>query len=293
MPIAPIEVSQGYEPAQVKTVVVTHRARKQVVFKLTDDSGKPVKLDAEVENPPACSPDWTPSKSATGANVALWLRSSPRSSLHGTYNLNVQGEILDQSTHRGFCSFLLEEDQTNPAGIFEAWIEREVPGPTRVDTWPVLLQIQPPTLELLTGSGPLTIPEIRLALLDVASQSDGAPFSNLLDDVEFQDLDIVYAMRRIVQKWNETPPPVACYTPMNFPYRYHWTIGACSLLLMSSAERYRKNSLAYQAGGVAIRDQDKAQAYMQAAQLKMQEFDLWMRREKARMNMNRAWGTGL
>lgn len=293
MPIAPIEISQGYQPSQVKTVVVSHRARKQVVFKLTDDSGKPVKLDEEVENPPAAAPDWLPSKSATGANVALWLRSTPQSSLYGQYNLNLQGEILDQSTDRGFCSFQLTEDQTGQAGIFEAWIEREVPGPTRIDTWPVLLQIQPPTLELLTGNGPLTIPEIRLALLDVASQDDGAPFSNLLDDVEFQDLDIVYAMRRIVQKWNETPPPVGVYTPMNFPYRYYWTIGTCGLLLMSSAERYRKNALAYQAGGISIRDQDKSQAYMQAAHLKMQEFDEWMRREKYRLNMNRVWGVGL
>lgn len=291
--ISPIEVSPGYSPGQIKLVRVSKDARKQLVFKLTDDSGKPLDLKAEVPNPPADLPDFSPQAAATGGNVQINL-TTPSTALHGT-NWDLEGNILDQEEHRGFVEFKLTNHHTCRPGIFEGSINRYVMGDHLVDTWPVLIAIEPPAMALLDAapSGPLLIPEIRLAIYDIDNQNNGAPFSNLLDDTEFEDIDLVYAMRRVVQLWNETPPPVSQYTPQNFPYRYWWLQGTVAHLLQMSAARYRRNRLAYQAGGIAVDDQSKSSEYEKQANMLLDQFNGWMMREKYRINMGRTWRKGM
>lgn len=292
--ISPIEVAPGSAPQIVKLARVSQTARKQLVFKLTDDSGKPVNLREEVQNPPAAAPNFAPQKPATGINVSIRLICRPSGDLGGTVQWEVPGVILDQNEFTGFVSFQLNALETKHAGVFGCYIERQVPGPHMVDTWPVLVAIEPPVMFMLSGQGPLTIPEVRLALLDLDNQvGTNYAFSNLLDNVEFQDLEIVFAMRRIIDLWNETPPPVLQVTSGNFPYRYHWLEGTCAQLLIMGAARYRRNRLAYQAGGIAIDDQSKAEEYETTGQKKMMEFKEWMKNEKYRINMGMAWGIGL
>ena len=299
--ISPIEVSPASVPGDIKIIRVTQGARKQVVFRLTHDRGEAVDLHVEVENPPANEPDWSPQSSAVGSNVGIRLRSQQPTwggELMGAFQLDVEGEILNQAESRGFVSFLLQAEHLNRVGIFELYVERYVKDGgdgQRIDTWPVLLAVEPTAMGLLNirGRGPLLIPEIRLALLDVDNGTDGAPFSNLLDDTEFTDIDIVFAQRRVVQLWNETPPTVGTYSTQNFPYRYHWLECTVGHLLMMSANRYSRNRLAYQAGGIAIDDQSKAKEYMELGNHKVMEFKEWMRNEKYRLNMESCWATGL
>lgn len=294
--ISPIEIAPASGVGQIKTARIPVGTRKQLVFRLVDDSGSPQRLDREVENPPAPAADFSPQRAAEDANVQIFLRENnqyPDSALAGSTGLNVTGNMLDQSQYPGFVEFIIPSDQTRMAGIWDAYIVREVTGGHSVDTWPVLLHVEPTAMQMLSGTGPLLIPEVRLALLDLDNQDGGAPFSNLLDDTEFSDLDIVFAMRRTVQKWNETPPPVATYSPHNFPYRYYWLMATCGELMIMSAARYRRNRLAYSAGGVSIDDQSKAQEYEEIGRLKLREFDAWMRNEKYRINMNRCWATGI
>ncbi len=297
--ISPIEVAPAASPGQIKVVRVTQGARKQLVFQLTDDGGHPVDLGVEVPNPPALPPNWQPQPGVGPALAQVRLRSQPAASdLGGTFRLDIAGNILDQATSSGFVSFQLENSSTTLCGIFECYIERFIPdgqAGIRIDTWPVLLAVEPTAMGLLNNNvtGPLLLPEIRLALLDVDSQNDGAPFSNLLDDTEFTDLDLVYAQRRVVQMWNETPPPISQYTTQNFPYRYYWLECTVGHLLLASANRYRRNRLAYQAGGIAIDDQSKADEYQRIGQEKIDRFREWMQTEKYRLNMDRCWGVGL
>lgn len=297
--ISPIEVAPASSPGQIKVVRVTVCARKQLVFQLTDDSGSPIQVKSEVENPPADLPDWSPQDNANGAAVGVRLRAQTSSGgLNGVFSLDKEGDILDQAEHPGFVSFQLETSDTPTAGIFECYIERYVSNGGdgyRVDTWPLLLAVEPTAMGLMNSnvSGPLLIPEIRLAMLDIGNQNDGAPFSNLLDDTEFTDLDIVYAQRRVVQLWNETPPPVQTYSTVSFPYRYHWLECTVGHLLLMSAHRYSRNRLAYQAGGIAIDDQSKADEYYRIGNDKINQFRQWMRTEKVRINMGRCWGVGL
>jgi hypothetical protein len=70
-------------------------------------------------------------------------------------------------------------------------------------------------------------------------------------------------------------------------------VGTTAILLRMSAARYRRNALQYQAGGVAINDQSKANEYEEVAAQRMSEFMDWMRQEKTRLNAERCWGVGL
>jgi hypothetical protein len=143
------------------------------------------------------------------------------------------------------------------------------------------------------GVGPVTIPDLRMALLDNNDGTDGAPFNNLLTDVEFSDVELATAIRRVVDMWNETPPNVYYFTTSDFPYRYWWIQGATAIALRSAAARYRRNRLAYQAGGMSIDDQSKADEYEQTSMQRMSEFKEWMMNEKVRINMGYCWGRGL
>ena len=291
--ISPIEIAPASAPGQVKVVRVSQKTRKQLVFCLTDDSARPVDLRAEVENPPAPLPDFSPQKAATDSHVTIRLGMfGAAGDLCGNIG-PFEGQILDQEEHRGFVSFQLENRDTRIAGIWDLAIERSVPGGYATDRWPVLLIVEPPAMQMLSGSGPLLIPEIRLGLADVSSGTDGAPFSNLLDDVEFSDVEIVFAMRRVVQLWNETPPPIAIYSPANFPYRYWWLKATIGELMVMSAARYRRNRLAYSAGGVSIDDQSKAEEYETIGRAHLQEFQQWMRHTKRSINMGGCWRVGM
>lgn len=289
MPIEFYEVAPPSAIGQIKSVRVPQGGRKQLVFKLTNGEGQAVDLNREVENPPAPLPDWSPQPQATGNNTSVRLRARA-GDLYGPVTFDVEGAKLAEE---GFVSFQITELNTAYPGAFAATIGEFLPGGQIVNTWPVLVIVEANAFTELCGVGPLTIPEIRYALLDVENGTAGAPFNNLIDDVEFTDSEIIFAMRRIVDKWNETPPPVAYYTGMSFPYRYWWLQGTVAQLLIMGAARYRRNRLAYAAGGISIDDQSKSEEYETVGRATMQEFDQWMLKEKTRINMTMCWGVSL
>jgi hypothetical protein len=291
--ISPVEVAPASSPSQTKFIRLGEGVRKQVVFCMLDSDGKPQHLRQEIENPPAGAADFSPESAAVGANVTVHLRSRPGgdASLYGNLTLDIPGAILDQDEHRGFVEFTIATNNFRP-GVYAAEVQRHAAA-TLTDRWPVMILIEPSAMQMLSGRGPLTIPEVRLALMDVESGDNGAPFSNLLDDVEFRDLDIVFAMKRVIDMWNETPPHVDRYTPRSFPYRYWWLEGTCGILLTTGAHRYRRNQLTYNAGGVAINDQNKSDEYQRAGEELMAKFKQWMMQEKYRINIERTWAVGL
>lgn len=287
--ITPIEISPASSPGLTKLAVVPAGGRKQLVFKLTDGHGKVIDLREEVPNSPAPAPDFSPQPPATAAFVNIVLRVKNGDIGSPSTLFQVTGALLDEA---GFVEFKLTEEHTAMPGIFDGTIGRVVDGGWLTETWPIYLAVEPNAFQSLSGYGPLSIAELRLGLLDLFGTDEGS-FSSLLDGTEFSDVEIAHAIRRAVDLWNETPPPVAYYTPQNFPYRYWWSIGASAILLRMGAARYRRNRLAYSAGGVSIDDQSKAQEYEQIAEARMQEFKDWMMREKVRINMDLCWSTGL
>jgi hypothetical protein len=136
------------------------------------------------------------------------------------------------------------------------------------------------------NGGPPSIAEIRLHLRDSAPGE-----SYLLENLMFDDAEIALAIARPVMYWNEVPPPLGRnYNTQNFPFRYHWLEGICANLFLMVAEQFRRNQLSYQAGGIAVDDQNKEGSYERAGQARWQAYREWVRATKASINLESCYG---
>lgn len=136
------------------------------------------------------------------------------------------------------------------------------------------------------AGGPPSVAEIRLHLRDSSPRE-----SYLLENLMFDDAEIGLAIARPVQYWNEVPPPLSpTYNTQSFPYRYHWLEGICANLFFMVAEQFRRNQLDYQAGGMAVNDQNKEANYERAGQTRWQAYREWVRGTKASINLEGCYG---
>lgn len=131
----------------------------------------------------------------------------------------------------------------------------------------------------------MTEMEVRIFLRDTD------PEANLLiDDFEYRPEEIRTAMNFAMDRWNDTPPDIYRMDYDRFPYRSIFLLGVASYLLSIAAHRYRRNSLAINAGGTSVNDQDKAGQYDQAADRLRAEFLQMVRTKKRELNANMGWG---
>jgi hypothetical protein len=138
------------------------------------------------------------------------------------------------------------------------------------------------------ANNPITIPEVRLSLLDRCPADN-----SLLDDLEFSDAEIAFAIRRPVDEWNEIPPPIynAMYTPATFPFHYHWLEATCAELLRMASRKLIRNKLDYNAGGVQVQDKSRAAVYAQLSEQIRQQYLAWAQHEKASINAGNVYGS--
>jgi hypothetical protein len=136
-----------------------------------------------------------------------------------------------------------------------------------------------------TGGPPL-VAELKLHLRDSAPEE-----SLLLDNIRFDDAEIALATSRPVEYWNEIPPPLGKrMTTQNFPFRFHWMDGIVANLFWMLEEQYRANNLTYSAAGVQVNDQDKEPNYARAAERRWANYVEFVKRKKASINMENAFG---
>jgi len=135
------------------------------------------------------------------------------------------------------------------------------------------------------NDAPMTDMEIRIYLRDTDPEAN-----LLLDDFEFTPEEIRTAMNITVDRWNDTPPDIHRMDYDEFPYRSILLMGVCSNLLSMAAHRYRRNSLAINAGGTSVNDQDKAREYDTAAARLRDEYLQAIRMKKRELNVNCGWG---
>ncbi len=284
--IDPIELQPLSKTDQVKAIRIPVGGRKQIVFRLTDASGQPLNLKQEPVVPEATTPpDFDGQKLVNPLTAYVRMRAVDQYNQSALFD--VTGKILDDEKCPGLVEFTLTAEDVQTAGIFKCEVGRFVSGDVMVDTWPVLIAVEPSVFQSIQGHGPLTIPEIRLGMGDLNMSE-----VNLLDDLEFSDAEIFYCIRQVVDLWNEQPPHVRHFTVMTFPYRYHWIRGTMALLYKIAVKKYARNQLNYQAGGVTIDDQNKQREYTEIAKDLEQEFRNWMQVEKIRINMDMAWSSG-
>lgn len=137
------------------------------------------------------------------------------------------------------------------------------------------------------GQFPLTIGEIRMLVRDRAPGDN-----NLLDQVEFEDSQIAAAIRWPIDEWNSKFGDFgATYSYNMFPYRWPWAQATVSELFKIAANGYQRNSLAYQAGGMTVSNQERAEEYRRSAAMYRQEWQLFMSRTRTQMSWDASMGS--
>jgi hypothetical protein len=136
-------------------------------------------------------------------------------------------------------------------------------------------------------NGPPTLQEIRLELRDTEPN-----INRLLQNVEYDDAEILRAIVKPVEEWNHSPPSLNgyVYDTHTFPFRHFWMQGIKGYLLSFAAHWYRRNRLAYQAAGVSVDDMNKEREYLEASELLISEYRTWLKHKKVELNAYGAYG---
>lgn len=137
-----------------------------------------------------------------------------------------------------------------------------------------------PNLREYNPYGCITMYEVRLAVRDTAPE-----INFLIDTVEFKDEEIAWAIRRPIDYWNEVPPPIQTFTPINFPFRYHWMEAVIGELLRLVATWMRRNDLDYSAAGLTVADTKKWPDYLKMGQERQADWKEWVKHKKMEMNI--------
>jgi hypothetical protein len=154
--------------------------------------------------------------------------------------------------------------------------------------WPFYLDIRPrlDIYNIWNPGWPITVPEIRMAIRDTCPE-----VNFLIDKVEFEDHEVIWAIRQPVDQWNAVPPPVGTFTVADFPYRYYWLRAAIAELLRMAAIWMRRNDLDYSAGGVQVMDTKKWPDYLRLSDMLRKEWTDWMKQKKIEINLDGAYAT--
>ncbi len=127
--------------------------------------------------------------------------------------------------------------------------------------------------------------EVRIRMRD-----SGPEENRLLDDYEFDTADICDSLVRTARYWNYAQPPINYYfNTTNYPF--FLPDGYCSMLMEVAARRYLRNHLPYQAGGIAVDDQNKYKQYLEMSQLMWQNYTQFIKAKKVQINCDAAFGT--
>lgn len=186
----------------------------------------------------------------------------------------------------GTISVNLNSDHTKKSGLFPAAVVVLDKDGRIVSEHSMYLCVdQGLNYDAQPGSDPVTIADVRMALMDHSPEDN-----TLLDDLEFSDLQIIAAIKRPVNEWNETPPDIRRYTYSNFPWREFWLKGACAYLLEAAAHRYNRNTMPHNASGLSMDTMNKGTLYMGAAVALKQEWKSFIMAKKTEINMADCWG---
>ena len=202
-------------------------------------------------------------------------------------NYYVEKECSITDAAEGMITLKLKASNIPYSGVWWAGFHMFDSSNTAIAQYDVYLYVEKSLTSANRTNNTITISEVRMALLDRCPADN-----SLLDDIEFSDAEIAFAIRRPVDEWNERPPRILTYqyTTATFPYRYYWTNAASGELLKMAANNLIRNKMNYQAGGVSIEDKSRAPIYVQLAKELHLEYLEWMILEKTRLNAESIYG---
>jgi len=225
--------------------------------------------------------DYNSASSSSGnfTGVKLTIKEMPSdSAVWGSENL----EIIDAPA--GALKLAYDTTFSRRAGIFTGQVELWLDGVMQ-RVIPYFVTINPNLLADSANAGlSLSVVEIRMALRDVDPEANF-----LLDEQDFSDQEIALAIRRCVDYWNETPPPVSVYKATTFPWRYHLSLGAAAVLHQMVANHKMRNDLPYAAGGLTVHDTSEYKAYLEFHAKYWKEWADWVKTKKYQLNIDGAF----
>lgn len=141
--------------------------------------------------------------------------------------------------------------------------------------------------DITDGPRTVTVMDVRLALMDTSPSAN-----QLLDDLEFSDMQILHAVQRCIDEFNELPPEISRkFTAADFPWPENLTTGAVGVLMQEIAYRFTRNRMQYSASGFNLDTSDKGPVYIQLAAQARGEWKQFMATKKTELNMQDCFGT--
>jgi len=119
---------------------------------------------------------------------------------------------------------------------------------------------------------PLCIDDVRASMYD-----RGRNDNQTLDDVEFRDAEIAWAIIRQIETFNGmiVANVGGTFTTASFPYKSHWLVGAQGDLYYAAAQKLIRNRMPFQAGGVGVDINSRADEYLKIGMQLKKEFETW------------------
>lgn len=133
----------------------------------------------------------------------------------------------------------------------------------------------------------ITTLDVRMAIMDVSPEAN-----QLLDDLEFSDVQILAAVQRCIDEWEETPPSLGVhFNSRTFPYREHLIKGVVGYLMQQISYKYTRNRMQYNAAGMTLDSNDKGPQYIMLANAARGEWLQFVNAKKSELNMAECFGT--
>lgn len=134
-------------------------------------------------------------------------------------------------------------------------------------------------------TGPPTLEEIRMHVRDRASEN------TLLMAVEFDDAEIIDAIRWPIMQFNEAAPEAIRFNCGSFPYTYQWRNAIVGELMRTAAHHYMRNKLQAVSGGLTVDDKDKNREYLYLSDAYRVEWLKFIDEKKLEINMYAFFGS--
>jgi hypothetical protein len=268
MPFASTCLSSGYQTLRdVPSIEADQTTSGTAALKLVDPgTGLPIDLTDYASSSSSWSAD-----NFTG--IVVRMKEMPEDpSVWADIVADISG-----TPDEGNITFDYDEDTTELGGIYTAEAQLWLSGSLR-RTLPFFFIVN----HNLTNheGGQLTIAEIRMTLRDCDPE-----MNFLTDQLAFTRQEYALAMRRCIDYWNESLPPVGTYTTTNFPYRYHYSRGVISQLYFLAGQHMMRNELDYSAGGVSVKDTDHWKNFEAIGAKLWEEWKTWVRDVKYNINV--------
>lgn len=175
------------------------------------------------------------------------------------------------------CHYFLNDTDNNTVLFNQIYISI-IPTLVKIDNLP-----QDRSLML----GPITSKELQLNIKNSSSTE-----SLLLQETEFDLSEIIQALRWPVEYWNTSIPDIGIYySTGNFPYKYQWLQAAIGELLEIAAHKYRRDHLPHRVGDMAIDDMNKFAQYDQAAMIRKQMYQRFVKARKTLLDTHLGFGS--